>query len=60
MLLVIKSFLLVLFSSQVWSCSQCYTVLHLLCIQKWARDGAALAQLSSQEDLSPADLPWFW
>ncbi|XP_067039445.1 NF-X1-type zinc finger protein NFXL1-like [Acropora muricata] len=43
----------------VWSCSQCYTVLHLLCIQKWARDGAALAQLSSQEDLSPADLPWF-
>ncbi|XP_015776408.1 PREDICTED: NF-X1-type zinc finger protein NFXL1-like [Acropora digitifera] len=44
---------------QVWSCSQCYTVLHLLCIQKWARDGAALAQLSSQEDLSPSDLPWF-
>lgn len=43
----------------VWNCSQCYSILHLQCIQKWARDGAAYTQLSSQENLSPADLPWY-
>lgn len=25
----------------VWSCSSCYHVLHLLCIQKWAKSSRA-------------------
>ncbi|XP_073252696.1 NF-X1-type zinc finger protein NFXL1-like [Porites lutea] len=42
----------------VWTCSQCFSTLHLQCIQKWARDGAAYTQLNSQENISPADIPW--
>ncbi|XP_065844834.1 NF-X1-type zinc finger protein NFXL1-like [Oscarella lobularis] len=29
----------------VWNCCGCFTVFHLQCIQKWARDGVALRQL---------------
>lgn len=43
----------------VWSCSRCYSTLHLQCIQKWARDGAAYTQLTSDDTLNPAELPWY-
>ncbi|XP_020629848.1 NF-X1-type zinc finger protein NFXL1-like [Orbicella faveolata] len=42
----------------VWNCSQCFSTLHLQCIQKWARDGAAYNLLSS-DNISQADLPWY-
>ena len=45
---------------KVWSCSRCYSTLHLQCIQKWARDGAAYTQLTSDDTLNPAELPWYW
>ena len=48
------------FYLKVWSCSLCYSILHLQCIQKWARDGAAYTQLTSDDTLNPADLPWYW
>lgn len=27
-----------LLSSQIWSCSKCFTFMHLHCIQHWVRD----------------------
>ncbi|KAL9973519.1 hypothetical protein ACROYT_G019988 [Oculina patagonica] len=43
----------------VWNCSQCFSTLHLQCIQKWARDGAAYNLLSSDDNVTQADLPWY-
>jgi len=38
--------------SPIWSCSQCYSVLHLTCVQKWADSSVAKVeeQNSRQED----------
>ena len=48
------------FDFQVWSCSQCFCIFHLQCIQKWALDGARQNSLLSQDDSPNIVLNWFW
>ncbi|XP_067117921.1 NF-X1-type zinc finger protein NFXL1 [Osmerus mordax] len=41
----------------VWSCSGCFSLFHVPCIQKWATDSVLLHSLT-QEDPASQDLPW--
>ncbi|XP_031550329.1 NF-X1-type zinc finger protein NFXL1-like [Actinia tenebrosa] len=43
----------------VWSCEQCFSMLHINCIQKWARDGAIQTSNLSQENFPAVELSWF-
>lgn len=45
---------------QVWSCGQCFSMFHINCIQKWARDGAIQTSNLSQENFPAVELSWFW
>ncbi|CAF90330.1 unnamed protein product [Tetraodon nigroviridis] len=45
---------------QVWSCSSCFSLFHLPCIQKWARDSAFLASSVTDEDFGQRRHPWPW
>ena len=45
--------------NQVWNCCGCFTVFHLQCIQKWARDGVALRQLHGTATEEKTE-HWFW
>ncbi|TRY60282.1 hypothetical protein DNTS_009655 [Danionella cerebrum] len=40
----------------VWSCVCCFCMLHLSCIQKWARDSALLLSLTTEDSVK--DPPW--
>ena len=43
---------------KVWSCEQCFCILHLQCIQQWARDGVKQASVLSEELFPQQDIPW--
>uniref|UniRef100_H3C756 Nuclear transcription factor, X-box binding-like 1 n=1 Tax=Tetraodon nigroviridis TaxID=99883 RepID=H3C756_TETNG len=45
-------------SQAVWSCSSCFSLFHLPCIQKWARDSAFLASSVTDEDFGQRRHPW--
>lgn len=45
---------------QVWSCSSCFSLFHLLCIQKWARDSVFLVSSVTDEDFGQKNAPWSW
>ena len=45
---------------QVWSCSSCFSLFHLPCIQKWARDSAFLVSSVTDEDFGQKKHPWPW
>lgn len=45
---------------QVWSCSSCFSLFHLPCIQKWARDSAFLASSVTDDDFGQRRHPWPW
>lgn len=38
-------------TEQVWSCDKCYAILHLTCIQKWAKD--SMHQQQQQQETDP-------
>jgi hypothetical protein len=42
----------------VWSCSQCYCLFHLQCIQQWARDGERQLSLLSPELFPGQEVLW--
>jgi len=44
----------------VWSCTMCYKVFHLVCIQQWAKDGVVLRTTASvlSEELFPSASTW--
>lgn len=42
----------------VWSCEQCFCILHLQCIQQWARDGVKQASILSEELFPQQDILW--
>ncbi|XP_070785533.1 NF-X1-type zinc finger protein NFXL1 [Enoplosus armatus] len=42
----------------VWSCSSCFSLFHLPCIQKWARDSAFLVSSVTDEDFGQKQHPW--
>uniref|UniRef100_A0A1A7XMV2 Nuclear transcription factor, X-box binding-like 1 n=1 Tax=Iconisemion striatum TaxID=60296 RepID=A0A1A7XMV2_9TELE len=43
---------------QVWSCSGCFSLFHLPCIQKWARDSVFLISSITDEDFGQKQHPW--
>lgn len=45
---------------QVWSCSSCFSLFHLPCIQKWAKDSAFLVSSVTDEDFGQKQHPWPW
>ena len=45
---------------QVWSCSSCFSLFHLPCIQKWAKDSAFLVSSATDEDFGQKQHPWPW
>lgn len=57
---LIFSLLLLMFLLQVWSCSSCFSLFHLLCIQKWARDSVFLVSSVTDEDFGQKNPPWSW
>ncbi|XP_037832548.1 NF-X1-type zinc finger protein NFXL1 [Kryptolebias marmoratus] len=42
----------------VWSCSGCFSLFHLPCIQKWARDSVFLISSVTDEDFGQKQHPW--
>ncbi|XP_061524882.1 NF-X1-type zinc finger protein NFXL1 [Phycodurus eques] len=42
----------------VWSCSGCFSLFHLPCIQKWARDSVFLLCSATDEDFGRKQHPW--
>ncbi|KAF1381040.1 hypothetical protein PFLUV_G00170290 [Perca fluviatilis] len=42
----------------VWSCSSCFSLFHLPCIQKWAKDSAFLVSSITDEDFGQKQHPW--
>nr|XP_043877062.1 NF-X1-type zinc finger protein NFXL1 isoform X1 [Solea senegalensis]XP_043877063.1 NF-X1-type zinc finger protein NFXL1 isoform X1 [Solea senegalensis]XP_043877064.1 NF-X1-type zinc finger protein NFXL1 isoform X1 [Solea senegalensis]XP_043877065.1 NF-X1-type zinc finger protein NFXL1 isoform X1 [Solea senegalensis] len=42
----------------VWSCSSCFSLFHLPCIQKWARDSAFLVSSVTDDDFGQKQHPW--
>ena len=46
---------------QIWSCSGCYAIFHIQCIQKWVKDGVYQQVYKSDDDnIKPEDIPWHW
>ncbi|KAJ4918555.1 hypothetical protein JOQ06_000115, partial [Pogonophryne albipinna] len=43
---------------RVWSCSSCFSLFHLPCIQKWARDSVFLVSSVTDEDFGQKQHPW--
>lgn len=43
----------------IWSCSCCFTKFHLVCIQKWVREGVHQAQIRHEGDLNDLNLKEF-
>lgn len=50
----------------IWSCAKCYCSLHLLCIQRWAKDSiyfqteAASDHLAPGQHVDPRKFNWCW
>ncbi|XP_077597775.1 NF-X1-type zinc finger protein NFXL1 [Stigmatopora nigra] len=42
----------------VWSCGGCFSLFHLPCIQKWARDSVFLICSATDEDFGREQHPW--
>uniref|UniRef100_A0A3P8P1K2 RING-type domain-containing protein n=1 Tax=Astatotilapia calliptera TaxID=8154 RepID=A0A3P8P1K2_ASTCA len=42
----------------VWSCSSCFSLFHLPCIQKWAKDSVFLVSSVTDEDFGQKQHPW--
>lgn len=42
----------------VWSCSSCFSLFHLPCIQKWAKDSVFLVSSVTDEDFGQKRHPW--
>nr|XP_057924345.1 NF-X1-type zinc finger protein NFXL1 [Doryrhamphus excisus]XP_057924346.1 NF-X1-type zinc finger protein NFXL1 [Doryrhamphus excisus] len=42
----------------VWGCSSCFSLFHLPCIQKWAKDSAFLLCSVTDEDFGQKKHPW--
>ncbi|KAG5844963.1 hypothetical protein ANANG_G00133740 [Anguilla anguilla] len=42
----------------VWSCSGCYCIFHISCIQKWAKDSVFLVSSVTDEDFGTKEHPW--
>ncbi|XP_028973610.1 NF-X1-type zinc finger protein NFXL1 [Esox lucius] len=42
----------------VWSCSGCFSLFHIPCIQKWAKDSVFLISSVTDEDFGKKDHPW--
>lgn len=42
----------------VWSCSGCYCIFHMPCIQKWAKDSIFLVSSVTDEDFGKKEHPW--
>ncbi|XP_023272195.1 NF-X1-type zinc finger protein NFXL1 [Seriola lalandi dorsalis] len=42
----------------VWSCSSCFSLFHMPCIQKWARDSVFLVSSVTDEDFGQKQHPW--
>ncbi|KAK7807970.1 hypothetical protein U0070_003042 [Myodes glareolus] len=42
----------------VWSCSGCFCIFHMPCIQKWAKDSQFLVSSVTDEDFGKKDYPW--
>ncbi|XP_008298555.1 NF-X1-type zinc finger protein NFXL1 [Stegastes partitus] len=45
-------------TQQVWSCSSCFSLFHLPCIQKWAKDSVFLVSSVTDEDFGQKQHPW--
>ncbi|XP_071950341.1 NF-X1-type zinc finger protein NFXL1-like [Antedon mediterranea] len=43
---------------QIWYCKTCYCILHLQCIQKWAREGSVQKNFLSEENFPEAEKLW--
>ncbi|XP_076402537.1 NF-X1-type zinc finger protein NFXL1 isoform X2 [Peromyscus maniculatus bairdii] len=44
----------------VWSCSGCFCIFHMPCIQKWAKDSQFLVTSVTDDDFGKKDYPWPW
>ncbi|XP_073198218.1 NF-X1-type zinc finger protein NFXL1 isoform X4 [Lepidochelys kempii] len=45
----------------VWSCSGCFCIFHMPCIQKWAKDSLFLISSPlTDDDFGKKDYPWPW
>uniref|UniRef100_A0A8D1ZSR6 Uncharacterized protein n=1 Tax=Sus scrofa TaxID=9823 RepID=A0A8D1ZSR6_PIG len=45
----------------VWSCSGCFCIFHMPCIQKWAKDSQFLVSSPlTDDDFGKRDYPWPW
>lgn len=42
----------------IWNCGKCSCILHLQCIQKWAREGLGKHTINHDGDISDLDLTW--
>ncbi|XP_047125843.1 NF-X1-type zinc finger protein NFXL1 isoform X1 [Hydra vulgaris] len=42
----------------IWSCVNCFCILHLPCIQKWAKEGTQQQQLGFKENFEKEDTIW--
>jgi len=42
----------------IWNCGNCACILHLQCIQKWAREGVGQQTLKCEGDISQLELKW--
>lgn len=42
----------------VWSCSGCFCLFHMPCIQKWAKDSVFLVSSITDDDFGKKDYPW--
>ncbi|MBN3315137.1 NFXL1 protein, partial [Atractosteus spatula] len=42
----------------IWSCSGCYCIFHMPCIQKWAKDSIFLVSSVTDEDFGKKEHPW--
>ncbi|GFY46849.1 NF-X1-type zinc finger protein NFXL1 [Trichonephila inaurata madagascariensis] len=47
-------------NDKIWSCQNCYCMLHLECIQKWAKDSLYHLSAHLDEDKKGKKLKWCW
>lgn len=60
-LMIINDNLVLLFYPfQIWSCATCHCILHLVCIQRWARDSIANAKERAAERMITPTIVFCW
>ncbi|XP_066929991.1 NF-X1-type zinc finger protein NFXL1-like [Clytia hemisphaerica] len=42
----------------IWSCTKCFSIFHLQCIQKWAREGIGRQAIQAEGDLRDVKFMW--